>query len=263
MSLPPLLAASAYLLVALVGVMFGVGVNAVADRIEGDEEPPLRGGECAACRKPLPAQRLVPLAGIFLLRGRCPLCGARLSLRRLWVELALLVAFPLLLAHAFSPAATSRLAPGAVFAVDALSVTVLALIFVVDLEHHLILDIVVYPTAVALVGVALALDHKALAGMLVGAAISGLLFLLFYGLGFLLYRQEAMGFGDVKLAALVGMVVGWPGVIAAMVLCALIGAAISLALLGLGRVNTRTYIPFGTFLSLGGALALLLAAPLW
>ena len=259
----PVLAALAYVAAALAGLGAGAAINALADRTSGDEEPPWRGGECAACRKPVSARRLVPVAGLFLLRGRCPACGARLSPRRFLVDVTLLAAFPLLLAHAFSPTAATRIAPGLLFAVDAATLSVLALIFVIDLEHRLIFDVVVYPAAAALIGVALFFDHKALASMGVGAVLSGGLFLLFYGLGFLLYHQEALGFGDVKLAALIGLAVGWPGIIAALVLCALFGAAVTLALLGAGRVTARTYIPFGIFLSLGGALALLVAVPLW
>jgi leader peptidase (prepilin peptidase) / N-methyltransferase len=262
-SLPPLLAALMYVLVALAGLLAGVCVNLLADRVAGDEEPPWRGGDCAACRKPLPERRLVPIAGVFLLGRRCPACGAPLPLRRALVDGALLLAFPLLLAHAYAPGSETHLAPSLIFAVDALAATVMALIFVLDLEHRLIFDVVVYPTAAALIGVALLLDHKALAGMAIGAIISGGLFLLFYALGFALYHEEALGFGDVKLAVLVGMIVGWPGIVAALVLCALIGAAVTVLLLGLGRVSKRTYIPFGTFLSLGGALALLLAVPFW
>lgn len=263
LSIPSLPAPLAYTLAAILGVAAGMAVNTLADHIAGDEEPPWRGGECASCRKFLPTKRLVPIVGLFLLRRRCPACGASLSARRALVDAALLIAFPLLLSHAFDPAAATRLQPGLVFALDALAAGVLALIFVVDLEHRLILDIVVYPLAAAMIGAALALDHKALAAMAVGAVICGGLFLLFYGLGFLLYHQEALGFGDVKLAALIGLVVGWPGIIAALVMCALIGAAVTILLLGTGRVSARTYIPFGTFLSLGGALALLVAVPLW
>lgn len=259
----PLLAALFYLGTALLGLGAGVGVNALADRVAGDEEPPWRSGDCHACRKPLPAQRLVPVAGIFLLGRRCPACGAGLSLRRPLVDAGLALAFPLLLAHAAAPGAVLRLAPQLLWVVDAAVLTALALTFVVDLEHHLILDIVVYPVAAGLVGVALAFDHKALASMAIGALICGGLFLLFYLLGFLLYGQEALGFGDVKLAALMGLAVGWPDIISALVLCAFIGAAASIVLLGTGRVTAKTFIPFGTFLSLGAALALLGSTPLW
>lgn len=259
----PFLTALYYVGVTLLGLGAGVGVNALADRVAGDEEPPWRSADCVACRKTLPAKRLVPIIGIFTLRRRCPACGADLSLRRPLVDAGLAVAFPLLLAHAAAPGATQHLAPQLLWLVDAAAVSVLTLTFVVDLEHHLILDIVVYPAAAGLIAVALGFDHKALAAMSVGALICGGLFLLFYFLGYVLYHQEALGFGDVKLAALMGMVVGWPDVISALVLCALIGAAVSIILLGTGRVTTKTYIPFGTFLSLGAVLALLVGVPLW
>ncbi len=262
-ALSPVILTLEYGASAALGLAAGVGVSALADRVAGDEDPPLRGDQCPSCRKPLPPGRLWPLAEIWLLRGRCPACGAAVSLRRLGVDVALLLAFPLLLAHALAPGTRGQVAPGVLFTVDAIVASVLALIFVIDLEHHLILDAVVYPTAAALVVTALVFDHKALASMLLGAVISGGLFLGFYGLGFLIYREEALGFGDVKLAALVGVAVGWPGIISALVIAALFGFAISVMLLGLGRVTTRTYVPFGTFLSLGGALALLVAVPVW
>src|SRR5262249_46763960 len=149
------------------------------------------------------------------------------------------------------------------FAVDALGCAVLAFVFAVDLEHHLILDMVLYPAALVLLAMALAFDHKAFAGMLVGVVLCAGLFLLLYALGYLLYRQEALGFGDVKLATFIGLLVGWPAVIQALVLAALFGAAISVFLLGLGSATRRTFIPYGVFLALGAALALLLAPPYW
>jgi leader peptidase (prepilin peptidase) / N-methyltransferase len=247
---------------ALLGLSAAVGVNTLADRIEGDEEPPIRGDQCRGCRTPLPAIRALPLAEWWAFHGRCPNCGERLLLRRAGVQAALTLAFPLLLAHATSAGAHVHIAPAAYFIVDALLVASLALTFVIDLEHHLILDVVVYPAAAGLVLAALILDRKALASMAVGAVIAGGLFLALYGLGHLLYHEEALGLGDVKLAALIGIAIGWPGIVSALFLAALFGAAVSLALLGMGR-SARTYIPYGTFLSVGGGLALLLAVPVW
>lgn len=259
----PALTALIYLLATLGGVAAGSAVNAIADRVVGDEEPPWRGGECASCHKPLPASRTIPLAGWLLLDRRCPACGAPITPRRPLVEAALALLFPVLLFHVAHLRGPLLVSPWLLFAVDALAVTVLALIFVVDLEHHLILDLIVYPAAAALVLVALLADHKALASIGLGAVVGGGLFLAFYGLGRAIYHEDALGFGDVKLAALIGMVVGWPGIIDAVFLAALIGAAIVMLLLGLGRATRTTYVPFGTFLSTGAVLALLMAAPLW
>ena len=261
--LSPPLALLAFLAVALTGLGAGVAVNALADRVAGDEEPPWRSADCVACRKPLPSQRLLPVVGVFALRRRCPACGAPLGWRRPLVDGALAVTFPLLLARAFAHDGVRHLAPGLIFAVDVVAVVVLALVFVIDLEHHLVLDVVIYPLAALLVGVALVLDHKALAAMGVAAVVSGGLFLLFYVAGWVLYRQEALGFGDVKLGALIGLAVGWPGIIGALGICAAVGASSAMVLLGLGKVSARTYIPFGTFLSLGAVVALLLTPPYW
>lgn len=179
------------------------------------------------------------------------------------LQVTLGVLFPLLLAHLLALGGATRLPIAAIGVIDALALGVLAFIFAVDLEHHLIFDLSVYLLGAFLLAVAALFDHKALAAMAVGMVLSGGLFFLLYGLGWLLYRQEALGFGDVKLAALVGLLVGWPAINTALLLTVLMGAAISVLLLGLGSVDRRTYIPFGTFLALGATLTLLLAKPLW
>ncbi len=255
--------ALAYVAATLAGLGAGVAVNLAADTVEGDEESPWRARACRKCRAPLPPERLVPVLNLSAARRTCPQCGTRASVRRPLLELALALIFPLLLAHVTAPEHVARLAPLAVFAVDVIGCVVLALIFAVDLEHRLIFDFAIYPPAVALIAVALLFDHKSLAAMLFGVVLCGGLFLLLYGLGFLLYRQEALGFGDVKLAALIGLLVGWPGAMTALVLAGLLGAAVSVLLLGLGVATRRTFIPFGIFLAVGAVLALLLTPPFW
>jgi prepilin signal peptidase PulO-like enzyme (type II secretory pathway) len=252
-----------YLAVAAVGLIAGMGVNLLAERIAGDEEPPWSSHTCVNCRSSLPARMLTPVVGVWLLRRRCQGCGTRLTLRRPLLEGALALIFPLLLVHIASSGAPLRVAALVVFVIEALATAVLALIFVVDLEHHLVLDIVVYPAAVAIVGTAALLDRKALAAMLFGVVVCGGLFLLLYGAGWLFYRTEALGFGDVKLAVLLGLIVGWPGIIGSLTLCALFAAASTMVLLGLGRVSKHTYIAFGTFMSAGAVAALLVTTPYW
>lgn len=264
-SLP--LAILLYLAVALTGLGAGVVINILADGVAGDEEPPWRARDCRVCGNRLPARRMVPLLGLRTTRRTCATCGTRASLRRPLLELALALISPLLLAHLLDPtdprASTAHLAPVATFALDAVLICVLAFIFAVDLEHRLILDLSIYPAIALLLLVALLFNHKAFAAMLFGVVIFGGLFLLLYVLGFVLYRQEALGFGDVKLAVLVGMLVGWPAIGTALVLTAVFGGSISLLLLALGSATRRTFIPFGIFIVIGAVLALLLAPPYW
>ncbi|MGO8948570.1 MAG: prepilin peptidase, partial [Ktedonobacterales bacterium] len=165
--------------------------------------------------------------------------------------------------HIIASAGSLRLSVLAVFLVEALAAALLSFIFVVDLEHKLILDVAVYPAIAALILVATFFDHRAFAAMFIGLAVYGGLFLFLYGLGYLLYHTEALGLGDVKLALLIGLLVGWPNVLQALVLGGLFGAAVSILLLGLGVASRSTYIPYGIFMSTGAILALLLSTPLW
>lgn len=76
-------------------------------------------------------------------------------------------------------------------------------------------------------------------------------------LGNALFGAGAMGGGDVKLAAFVGLVTGYPLVIEAIVLTILIGAAVSLALLIVRARSLDDYVPYGPFLVAGGIITLL------
>jgi leader peptidase (prepilin peptidase)/N-methyltransferase len=249
---------------ASIGAGFGAGtaVNLLAGRVQ-DEETSVRGNQCHTCGAPLPAARLVPLAGFRRANRTCTTCGKTASLRAPILSLALALVYPLLLNHILSSASASHLPILVIFAIEAVACALLAFIFAVDLEHKLILDIAVYPALMALILIAALFDHKALAAMLFGLIIYGGLFLLLYGLGFLLYRTEALGLGDVKLALLIGLMIGWPAIVQALILGGLFGAAISLLLLGMGVATRRTYIPYGIFMATGAVLALLLTPPFW
>jgi leader peptidase (prepilin peptidase) / N-methyltransferase len=262
-SLSLALAALVYIAAALSGLGAGVVVNVLADRIEGDEEPPWRAGSCQTCRAALPTSRLMPVLALHATRRRCVACGKVASLRVPLLGIALAVIFPLLAARVLDPATPTRISPWLILLLDLIVCCFLAFVFAVDLEHRLIFDISIYPPIILLLAAALIFDRKALAAMLFGVIICGGLFLVLYGLGFLLYRQEALGFGDVKLAVLIGVLVGWPAIGTAIGLAALFGAAISVLLLGVGTVSRRTFIPFGIFMALGAVLSLLLAPPYW
>jgi leader peptidase (prepilin peptidase)/N-methyltransferase len=129
----------------------------------------------------------------------------------------------------------------------------LTLIFVIDIEHQLILDRVVYP------GMVLALVFSffypgfspfdpvdgvkwAVLGGAIGLALMLLPFLISRG---------GMGFGDVKMAALVGLIVGFPRVFIALFLSIIAGGLVAGVLLATGLKGRRQPIPFGPFLAAG------------
>jgi leader peptidase (prepilin peptidase)/N-methyltransferase len=253
-----LLGVGAALLGGMIGAML---INLLAD-ILPREQRQWRLGSCPKCGTVLPAWRYAPVIGMLRLRGRCHQCGERLPRRHLWVGLAA----PGTLLLVLWRVATYRpvtLPTGELFALYGLAALVLLLIFVIDFERHLILDVVTYPSMAALLALGLLLDHHILFFMLVGAALAGVLFGGLYLVAYLIYHTDALGLGDVKLAVLVGLLIGWPQIFQALFYGCLVGAALGMLLLMAGKADRKTMIPLGTGLSLGAFLALLLAPLLW
>jgi leader peptidase (prepilin peptidase)/N-methyltransferase len=132
----------------------------------------------------------------------------------------------------------------------------LALIFIIDIERHLILDKVVYPgMGLALVFSAFNPDLGVNTGLRVISSISGgAVGLAIMLLPFLISRG-GMGLGDVKMAALVGLITGgfpgFPKVLIALFLSIMAGGLVAVVLLTLGLKTRRQPIPFGPFLAVG------------
>lgn len=134
----------------------------------------------------------------------------------------------------------------------ALSCSFFVLVAVIDVKYRLVLNILVYPVA----GVALAChlfspDREALMALL-GAVMGFALFFLAA-----LANPGGLGGGDVKLAALIGLMVGFPQVLWALALGILAGGVAAIALIIHPRWSGKSTIPYAPFLCLGAIVALL------
>ncbi len=243
------------------GFIGGMLVNLLADMLPR-EQWQWRLGICPKCCSALPLWRYVPVVGFLHLQGQCLRCGGRLPRRHFWVNLAA-PAECLLMLWLVETDRSASLPIGAVFALYAVAALVLLLIFVIDLEHHLILDVVTYPSMAVLLALGLMVNHRTLFFMVVGAVVAGGLFGGLYLAARLLYHTDALGLGDVKLAVLIGLLIGWPQIISALFYGSLAGAAAGMLLLIARKADRQTMIPLGTGLSLGAFLALFLAPLLW
>jgi leader peptidase (prepilin peptidase)/N-methyltransferase len=145
----------------------------------------------------------------------------------------------------------------------------LAVIFTVDLRVRYILDIFTAPLAVLALAAAVLLGQgagatlggqptflEAVGGALVGLVIYG----AFFALGLALFRRPAIGLGDVKLALLLGLMVGVERIVTAIFLAALIGGLASILLVASRRVKLGDAPAYGTYMTIGGYLVLLGAA---
>ena len=229
------------LLIFALGVVMGALVNRLATDLPARRSPqrPL----CPYCGHRRPLYQWIALPSYVLGRGRCPQCGAQIPLRYPLVELALGFLFAFLYL---------RYGPGMRLLFYALYTVVFALVTVTDLERRLILNVVTFPAmALALLG-ALLLDGITWWSALLGGLIGYLFFLIAAWIGNATVGPGSLGGGDVKLAAFVGLVVGFPLIIEALLLTVLSGGLVSLILLITRRRSLRDPIPYGPYLVLGG-----------
>ena len=224
------LAVGSYLTVLIARVPDGAGLL----------RPP---GRCLSCAAGLRAADMIPLASWLRLRGRCRCCRCRIGA---WYPAVELATGALLAVMALRFGASPVLP--AFWLLAALAVA----LAVIDLRHRRLPDALTlpaYPAAIVLLGVAgLAVPGggRRLLGALVGLAAAWLFFLLL-----VVVYPAGLGWGDVKLAGLLGFYLGWLGV--AAVLAGLLGAFVLAALAGLGliaagKATPKSHIPFGPFM---------------
>lgn len=237
------------LLWALVGLMAGPFLNHLIyrlPRLERLAAPP----ECPQChvRRPLNAQSAL-LAALLGARGRCRGCGAPPPTSAVLVDLSAGVAFWLLfLRFGASPS----------LLLYSLYSCFLIVVFLIDWQHRLILNRVTYPGIALAVLLTSTLTSVGLEMTLAGVVVAGLLFGSLYAVGRLIFRQEALGQGDVKLAMLLGAMAGFPAVAWWLLLGSLFGALGGLAMMVARRSSLRDFMPYGTAMCLGAFTALFL-----
>lgn len=236
---------------ALVLFVFGSAAgsffNVCIDRLPKGKsiiKPP---SACDSCGKKLSVLDLIPIFSYLFLKGRCRYCGARIPLRVLLVELGT----GLLFAYIFWQFGLStELAIGIFYC------SIFLIIGLIDLDTQLILNKLTYPTAaIALVLAILPFESEivpSLGSALIGGGIGLGLFLLIF-----LLSRGGMGIGDIKMAALLGLVFGSPLVFVSILLAVILGGIIAAILLTLKRKGRKQAIPFGPFLSLAAIVTLL------
>jgi leader peptidase (prepilin peptidase)/N-methyltransferase len=152
-------------------------------------------------------------------------------------------------------ATTLRFGPGVDAAAFAAVQLVLVALAAVDLATRRLPNVITIPTALAAIALRAAFERSELAG----AALAGVGALLAFGvLSFAL--RGGVGMGDVKLAGMLGFVLG-SAVVPALVLGILAGGVASIALLATGRASWKSAIAYGPYLALGGAIAILATHP--
>jgi len=233
---------------ALLGTAIGSFLNVCIDRLPVGKSLVYPPSHCDTCQRHLSPKDLIPVVSYLWLRGHCRHCQASIPRRILWVE----VGSGLLLAFIYWHASSS-----VEFVVTAFYGYLFMVLGVIDLEHQLILNKIVYPAAVmaliidvflpplGIIDIPLPWPWLGIINSAIGSAI-GFVFLL---IPILIYPQ-GMGWGDVKMAALIGLVIGFPLVFVVLLMGVILGGLVAGMLLLLKIKQRKEAIPFGPFLSL-------------
>lgn len=244
-------------LAGVLGLAIGSFLNVVIWRIPRGESVARPRSACPRCATPIAPRDNVPLVSWLVLRGRCRHCHEPIAIRYPLVEATTGVLFVLV---TWWQGPTAALPAFLYLAAIAVALTL------IDIDHHRLPDAIVLPSygiAGGLLAVAAAADG-AWPALGRGAAGAAILF-AFYFLLVIVY-PAGMGFGDVKLAGVLGLYLGWVGwgalavgAFAAFVL----GGLYSIGLLMLRRAGRRSGIPFGPWMLGGAAVGLAVGEQVW
>lgn len=230
------------IIIFLFGLAVGSFLNCLIYRLETGQSFLFGRSFCPHCKHQLGFRDLIPVLSFLLLRGRCRYCQKKISWQYPLVELAAGVLFVLVFNLLRSDL-------GFYF----IAISFLVVIFVYDLKHFIIPDEVIYPA----IGITLAYD-------LLRSNLSGRYDLLISALGaaafflaiVLISRGKWMGLGDFKLAILMGLILGFPGILVALFFAFFLGAIIGVGLILAKKKTLKSEVPFGPFLVAGTFLAL-------
>jgi prepilin signal peptidase PulO-like enzyme (type II secretory pathway) len=250
-----------YALIAIftaLGLAVASFLNVLIDRLPKNESIAYPPSHCPACQQQLAPRDLVPFFSYLRLRGRCRNCQAPIPRRVLGVEIGVGVMWPLLYWHYGLTAQ---------FAVIAVYCCLFVVLMIIDLEHGLLLNRLIFPGMIFAViisiflpgtidafrlGGSVALLPPAIAQAGIGAAIGfGITLLIVF------LSRGGMGLGDVKMAALIGLVAGFPTVIFTLILAAIIGGVVAIIMLTVKRKKRKEAIPFGPALAIASIVTII------
>jgi len=245
-------------LFAVLGMVVASFLNVCIDRLPNNESLLFPPSHCPSCQRRLAAKDLVPVFSYLWLRGRCRYCQAPIPRRLVGVEIGFGAMFALLYWH---------YGLSAELGVTAFYGSLFILLMIIDWERGLILNKVVFPSMIAAVLISVFLPGSISVSILgnafiflpprlaqagIGAAVG-----LGIALLIVLVSRGGMGWGDVKMAALIGLVIGFPLVFFTLIMAAILGGLVAVILLLLKKKRRKETVPFGPALSVATLVTLI------
>jgi leader peptidase (prepilin peptidase)/N-methyltransferase len=230
-------------IIAMLGLVVGSFLNVVVGRLPAHRSLWGPRSACPGCDAVIAWHDNIPILSFVALRGRCRACGMKIAWRYPLIEA--LTAGLFLLAYALL-GLSSALVPALLLLAALVAVTF------IDLEHQIIPDVITLPGIVTGVLANLATGAVPWLDAVLGAVLAGGLFFVI-----IMASGGGMGGGDMKLGAMLGAFLGWQLTLVALFLAVVAGGGAAVGILVAKRKGRKDPIPFGPFLAVGGAAALL------
>jgi leader peptidase (prepilin peptidase)/N-methyltransferase len=255
-----------HLYMTLLAFAFGASVgsflNVCIYRIPAEESVVKPRSHCPKCGHMIAWYDNIPLVSWLLLRARCRGCKAPISPRYFWVELLTAVLFLLVWFEYGFDLRTL---------VYWLAVSGLVMGSFIDIDHMILPDRVTKGGMILGVGFSILLpslhgeaswEGGAVASLLGLAVGFGLLWLV-ARVGRIIFKQDAMGFGDVKLMGAIGALLGWQAVLFTVLVSSLLGSVVGLVLVLIGGREWQSRIPYGPYIALAAVIWILWGHGWW
>lgn len=260
-----------FTLVFVWGLAIGSFINVLIFRLPQGEDIVIKPSHCMTCGERIKFYDLIPVFSYIFLRGKCRHCGEKISIQYPLIELLTaisMVAIYYIFGWIYTPGVYQTFTPTQIITMIAMMVLVAMFIavFFIDLKHYII------PNEIIIFGIAAGLLFAVLKGFNYynwhynwsslqnagsGFLVGGLVFFLIVIIGEWIMKAEAMGMGDVKLMAVIGLFLGLKLTVLSMFMAFIIGSVVSLFLLATKIKGRKDQIPFGPFIVLGSTVAML------
>ena len=251
------------IIIFIFGLIIGSFLNVVIYRLENGGKIINDRSRCLSCKHTLNWYDLIPILSFIFLKGKCRYCNNKISWQYPLVEIGTGILFVIIFSIQYSVFSIFHLLFW--FYITAAFIV----IFVYDLKNYIIPDKVIYPaiiiTTIFRLFSEFIVDNNiqysifnisAQGGPALGWQFSNFIFAAFIASFFfysiiVLTKGKGMGGGDVKLAFLMGLLLGWPVILLSIFLSFIFGSIVGIYLILLGKKKMGSMIPFGPFLIIG------------
>jgi leader peptidase (prepilin peptidase)/N-methyltransferase len=235
-------------LIFILGLIVGSFSNVCIYRIPKNESIIYPASHCPKCHSNIKPVDNIPLLSYILLKGRCRNCKSKISIQYPIVEFLTGVIY--LIIYLIYGLSIQSL-------IYIILSSALMIIAFIDLSKQIVPDVISLPGIVIGFIISFFVPYISFINSALGVVIGGGIILIIGLAGSVIFKKEAMGGGDVKLAAMIGAFLGWRYIIISLFLGFFLGALAGIILI-LSKIKSREdVVPFGPFIVLGSFITLL------